>query len=121
MPRSYDARWVSIKGGQDRKWWIRAKAKIDTGAKRCSIDEGLAQALELPTVGSVKVRNAMGSQERDVVLAKVRVGRYTYDVEMTIADRSQMKCPMLLGKQFLDELAKLPLKPNDKRHVPQFV
>lgn len=121
MSRSYDARWVSIKGAGDRKWWIRAKAKIDTGAKRCSIDQGLAEALGLPVVGEVKVRNAMGSQERNVVMANVRVGRITYEVEMTVADRSQLKCPLLLGKAFLDELAKQPLKPNRKGGVPQFV
>ncbi len=40
---------------------------------------------------------------------------------MTVADRSQLKCPMLLGKTFLDELAKQPLKPNRKGGVPQFV
>jgi len=121
MPRSYDARWVSIKGGEERKWWIRAKAKLDTGAKRCSIDEGLAQALQLPVVGEVNVRNAMGSQVRNIVLASVRVGRTTYEVEMTVADRSTLKCPMLLGKEFLDILAQLPLKPGNKSDVPQFV
>lgn len=121
MARSYDARWVSVKGGAERKWWIRAKAKIDTGAKRCSIDAGLANALELPVVGEVSVRNAMGTQTRNVVQASVRVGRNTYEVEMTVADRSAMKCPMLLGKAFLDELAQAPLKPNSKSGVPQFV
>jgi hypothetical protein len=121
MPRSYDARWVSVKGGEERKWWIRAKAKLDTGAKRCSIDEGLAKALGLTPVSTVKVRNAMGTQERDVVVAKMRIGRVTYDVEMTVADRSHMKCPMLLGKEFLDELVQLPLRPNDQSNVPQFV
>ncbi len=121
MARSYDSRWVSIKGGNERKWWIRAKAKVDTGAKRCSIDEALATALELPIVGEVKVRNAMGSQARQLVMAKVRVGHHTYDVEMTVADRSLLKCPMLLGKTFLDVLAKRPLKPSNNSDVPQFV
>lgn len=121
MSNAYDARWVSIKGGVDRKWWIRAKAKIDTGAKRCSIDESLATALELPVVGHVKVRNAMGSQERPVVAAKIRIGHHTYDVELTVADRSQMICPMLLGKSILDEIGKPRLKPSDHSNVPQFV
>ena len=75
----------------------------------------------LTPVSTVKVRNAMGTQERDVVVAKMRIGRVTYDVEMTVADRSHMKCPMLLGKEFLDELVQLPLRPNDQSNVPQFV
>ena len=59
---------VSVKGSGPRKWSIRIKAKIDTGAKRCSIDEGLAEALGLERVGSVNVRNAMGQQERILCL-----------------------------------------------------
>lgn len=122
MAASYEARWVSVKGAEERRWWVRIKAKIDTGAKRCSIDAGLAEALGLETVGSVSVRNAMGQQDRPLVMAKVRVGRITYEVEMTVADRRHLKCPMLLGKTFLDEieLKRLPL-PQSKGDFPQFV
>ena len=63
----------------------------------------------------------MGSQERTLVAGKVRVGRTTYEVEMTVADRGHLKCPMLLGKAFLDELAQQPLKPSGVSDVPQFV
>lgn len=122
MAASYEARWVSVRGAQERRWWVRIKAKIDTGAKRCSIDAGLAEALGLDTIGSVSVRNAMGRQTRPLVVAKVRVGRITHDVEMTVADRRHLKCPMLLGKMFLDEveLHRSPL-PKSKRDFPQFV
>jgi len=120
MAKSFDARWVSVKGTGERKWWIRIKAKLDTGAKRCSIDEGLANALGLEQVGEVKVRNAMGYQTRPLVLAKVRVGHSSYDVEMTIADRSHLTCPMILGKQFMDRIQQKSLKPANSKDIPQF-
>lgn len=121
MAASYDARWVSVKGSGSRKWSIRIKAKIDTGAKRCSIDEGLAEALGLERVGSVNVRNAMGQQERALVAAKVRIGRTTHEVEMTVADRSHLKCPMLLGKTFLDQVDFHSPKLPKSKDFPQFV
>lgn len=64
----------------------------------------------------------MGRQTRTLVVAKVSVGRITHDVEMTVADRRHLKCPMLLGKMFLDEveLHRSPL-PKSKRDFPQFV
>jgi len=121
MAASYDARWVSVRGAEPRKWWVRIKAKVDTGAKRCSIDAGLAEALGLEQVGSVSVRNAMGQQERTLVAAKVRIGRTTHEVEMTVADRSHLKCPMLLGKTFLDQVdLQAPKLPKNK-DFPQFV
>lgn len=122
MATSYEARWVSIKGAQERRWWVRIKAKLDTGAKRCSIDAGLAEALGLEPIGSVSVRNAMGRQERPLVIAKVRVGRTTHEVEMTVADRRHLKCPMLLGKMFLDEMELQPSTlPKSKGDFPQFI
>ncbi|MGB0726059.1 MAG: hypothetical protein ACPGQO_04655, partial [Candidatus Poseidoniaceae archaeon] len=61
---SFDSRWVSVLGAQGRSWSVRIKAKLDTGAKRCSIDLGLASALGLEQVGERAVRNAMGRQVR---------------------------------------------------------
>lgn len=120
MAKSYDSRMVTVKGGGERKWSIRVKAKLDTGAKRCSIDIELAKALGLEQIGEVKVRNAMGKQTRPLYQGKVRVGHKTYDVEMTATDRSHLKCPMILGKELLDRLEH-SLKKTKQHGPPQFV
>lgn len=110
MKKSYDFRWVSIRGENGRKWSIRLKAKLDTGAKRSSIDLSLAEALELEKVGEITVKNAMGKQVRPLFKSRIRIGRKTYYVEITGADRSNLKCPMILGKELLDSIDESGLK-----------
>ena len=120
MAASYDSRWVSVLGAGGRPWSVRVKAKIDTGAKRCSIDIGLAHAMGLEQVGERTVRNAMGKQTRPLFAARIRVGRRIYDVEMTAADRSMLRCPMLLGKELLDRLDEVPLTMDKDSGYPVF-
>ncbi len=122
MGKSFDSKWVSLKGGGKRKWWIRLKAKIDTGASRCSIDKKLANALGLKKVGEIQVRNAMGKQTRQLVEAKIRIGRTTYDVELSITDRTELSCAMILGKELIDRVNQNSLSPQKSgTNVPQFV
>jgi hypothetical protein len=122
MAKSFEARWVSLKGGGKRKWWIRLKAKIDTGAARCSIDQKLAKALGLKEIGEIQVRNAMGKQTRRLVEAKIRVGRTTYDIEVSVTDRTELSCAMILGKDLIDMVNEDSLKPTKSgTTVPQFV
>ena len=103
MP-NYDSRWVSVKTGSDVKWWIRMKAKIDTGAARCSIDDSLARALRLPLIGTVKVKNAMGKQIRPLYETTFRIGSKKYTVQLSGANREALATPLLIGKDLIDIL-----------------
>ena len=92
----------------------KLNAKIDTGAFRCSIHEPLAHALGWPVIGSVKVKNAMGRQERDLVRGEIRIGRSTYQAEFSLTDRSNLRTAMILGKDLLDRLNGEPPLPKDR-------
>lgn len=113
MPKRYDVRWVSARSAE-AKWYLRVRAKIDTGAFRCSIHEPLAHALGWPVIGSVKVKNAMGRQERDLVRGEIRIGRSTYQAEFSLTDRSNLRTAMILGKDLLDRLSGEPPLPKDQ-------
>lgn len=113
MPKRYDVRWVSARSAE-AKWYLRVRAKIDTGAFRCSIHEPLAHALGWPVIGSVKVKNAMGRQERDLVRGEIRIGRSTYQAEFSLTDRSNLRTAMILGKDLLDRLNGEPPLPKDQ-------
>ncbi len=85
-------------------WAIGLRAKIDTGADRCSIDIGLAEAMGLEEVSEVKVRSANGVVRRPVYSAIIKFERSKYEVTMTGSDRNNLECPMLIGRDLLREI-----------------
>ncbi len=112
------------------EWGIRrVKAKIDTGARTSALGvvryhlvrtgaSGLAAELHLalnrkhpervrvitvPVLGLIVVRNTSGQPEqRPLIEATVRLGPLTKRIRFTVADRSAMRFPMILGRKALE-------------------
>ncbi len=84
---------------------VKAKALFDTGATRSSVDMGLAAKAGLgPIVDTVQVKSKTmltGSVRRPVVLAKVKIKKKKYKALMTVADRSNMSFPILIGRDVI--------------------
>jgi len=49
---------------------------------------------------TVKSSNGV-TQERFVIRTHIKIGPNEYDIELTLADRAEMKYPVLLGRKFL--------------------
>jgi RimK family alpha-L-glutamate ligase len=80
-------------------------AKADTGAKRTSIDASLAGDVGLgPICGTTTVRTgaANSSETRPLVTADLKVGPAWESVTASVADRSGMRFPMILGRDVLE-------------------
>lgn len=104
-------------------------ARIDTGAATSSLhchkiskkrdDEGTyleyfvldpahpsySQKRQVSRIFKIKtVKSSNGiSQKRFAVKIKMKLGGKIYRIECTLADRSEMKHPMLIGRQFLSK------------------
>lgn len=107
------------------------KARVDSGATTSSISAtdleafernntawvrftvnhpsaGKFEQLEAPVVRQARIKqaSASGSQSRLVVSLTVNLGEhFTRKTEFTLADRRNMSYPMLLGREFLSDVA----------------
>lgn len=82
-----------------------ALAKSDTGAKRTCIDTGLAGRIGIgPLVGTTEVRSGAGNhtETRPLVDVNLRLNGQWRTVTASITDRSQMRYPVLLGRDVLE-------------------
>ena len=98
-------------------------AKIDTGADSCSLHcddiqvEGGAvtfmlqdevheayhgKKMTLPIHKIKKVKSSNGrSEERIFIKSSIKLGSKTYQAEISLTNRENMKYPMLIGRRFL--------------------
>ena len=77
-------------------------ARIDTGARRCSIDKKLAKGLKLgPVIGNHKYRSAHGKSVRPVVIGEIELKGKKLIVKINLSDRREMKYNFLVGREAL--------------------
>lgn len=80
----------------------KVKARIDTGATRSSIDRDLANELGLgPVLRTKLVKQALGHMIRPIIIAEFIMGDVKMKEEFTVAKRSHMKYPVLIGRNAL--------------------
>ena len=80
------------------------RAKVDTGADRTTVDKGLAARLGLvPTGSKVTIKaSAEGRRvERPLVSADVTLSGKTFTLRVGVADRSQMRYSVIIGRDIL--------------------
>lgn len=92
-------------------------AKIDTGAKRSSIDIELASELKLgPIFKSVKIVSADGSEIRPVVKAEIYIKGTKIESSFNIANRKRLKYPILIGREDIKENFLIDPSKNEVSH-----
>ncbi|MBU1136924.1 RimK/LysX family protein, partial [Patescibacteria group bacterium] len=86
-------------------------AKIDTGAYRSTICKNLAEKLGLnKVIGRKKVRGALGIEERPIINLSFVMDKRLVSTEAFIADRSEMKYDIIVGRKDLKRFLVDPAK-----------
>lgn len=114
-------------------WGVRAKAKLDSGAKTSSLNaknikrfeqdgeewvrftlaiqdadtrEQKELEIERPLARNVRIkRHEFHPQRRSAVMMQFCLNGRSYETEFTLADRAEFKYPVLLGRSFLADTA----------------
>lgn len=77
-------------------------ARIDTGAKRCSIDQTLADEIGVgKTIKLKTVKSALGETDRPIVKILIKIAGREIRAYCSIADRAKLKYPALIGRNVL--------------------
>lgn len=76
-------------------------AKFDTGAKWCSIDKKLASKIGVKFIKLKKLKSALGKQRRRLVEFELEIYGRKFKVKGTIADRSKLVYPVLIGRNII--------------------
>lgn len=87
---------------RDGKEWARFNLNHTSGQ-----DGQKAEIVEAPVVRWVKVRQSTSelAERRPVIEAWVKLGQLHEKAQFTLADRSQMAYPVLLGREFFKDIA----------------
>lgn len=91
---------------ESRKVQVTVDAKVDTGAKRTSLDEAFAEALGIePNGRTVRVRSASSKDRQRRKLAEVplQVGGKAFRIDASLVDRNHMAYPVIIGRDILSE------------------
>jgi hypothetical protein len=100
---------------KDGKRWVRFRLSPD--------DTDDSYEIEAPLVRYVRIRQA-SSQELDrrpVAALTVRLGKMTEVAEFTLTDRTQMSYPILLGREFLRDVAVVDVAKRNIQPKPEIV
>lgn len=79
-----------------------AMARIDTGAETSSLDMKLAAQLNLgPILETRFIKSASGQSVRPLIKAKMVIHGKEIEANFTLANRSHLKFPVLIGRNIL--------------------
>lgn len=100
---------------KDGKRWVRFRLTPD--------DSDDSFEIEAPLVRYVRIRQASSEEldRRPVAALTVRLGKMTEVAEFTLTDRTQMNYPILLGREFLRDVAVVDVAKRNVQPKPEIV
>lgn len=86
---------------------------------RMPVDGGKFVDVEAPFVKYIRIRQANGLDDRPIVRMTIRLGAVTEKADFSLTDRSTMDFPVLLGREFIKDVAVVDVARENVQGKPQ--
>jgi hypothetical protein len=83
------------------------------------IDGGKEVNVEAPFVKYIRIRQANGLEDRPIVRMTIRIGSVTEKADFSLTDRSNMDFPVLMGREFIKDVAVVDVARENVQGKPQ--
>ncbi|WP_320152213.1 RimK/LysX family protein [uncultured Tolumonas sp.] len=83
------------------------------------IDGGKEVNVEAPFVKYIRIRQANGLEDRPIVRMTIRIGTVTEKADFSLTDRSNMDFPVLMGREFIKDVAVVDVARENVQGKPQ--
>lgn len=83
------------------------------------LDGGQQANVEAPFVKYIRIRQASGLEDRPIVRMTIRLGAVTEKADFSLTDRSNMDFPVLLGREFIKDVAVVDVARENVQGKPQ--
>ena len=83
------------------------------------LDGGQQANVEAPFVKYIRIRQASGLEDRPIVRMTIRLGSVTEKADFSLTDRSNMDFPVLLGREFIKDVAVVDVARENVQGKPQ--
>lgn len=90
--------------------WVKFTIPVDGGDK---------VHVEAPFVKYIRIRQANGLEDRPIVQMTVRMGSVTEKADFSLTDRTKMDFPVLLGREFIKDIAVVDVARENVQGKPQ--
>ena len=83
------------------------------------VDGGKVVTVEAPFVKYIRIRQANGLEDRPIVRMTIRIGSVTEKADFSLTDRSNMDFPVLMGREFIKDVAVVDVARENVQGKPQ--
>jgi len=83
------------------------------------VDGGKSVNVEAPFVKYIRIRQANGLEDRPIVRMTIRIGSVTEKADFSLTDRSNMDFPVLMGREFIKDVAVVDVARENVQGKPQ--
>ncbi|WP_026960644.1 MULTISPECIES: ATP-dependent zinc protease family protein [Aliagarivorans] len=99
---------------RDGKNWVRFTLRVQEGQDEIQVERPIVRFAEIKQASSNNI------DRRPVISMLIKLGGLSEETQITLADRSHLRYPMILGRNFLKDIAVVDVSLSHSQPKPSF-